>query len=265
MIELLIWPFLACVLLTLVHVYFGAIVLNRGIIFIDLALAQWAALGYLVGQWLGIHDSFTLFLLAFGFTLIASTILTVLKPLCTESNIQEGVIGGLYVLATTIATSIISSSKIDGHYLKEMLSGHLLFIQKSELFMAFLIYSLISILIFRKHTLFTSQQTKRSTFLFYVIFGLVVTSSVKMVGVLLVFSYLIIPILTVRLFSSSFKKRVIIGWFLGIISSFIGMCSSMYFDIGPSYCIILSLCSMWLLSSALCLAKQHKKQFIGHS
>ena len=110
MIELIIWPLIACLALVFIHGYFGAFVLRRGIIFIDLALAQWAALGYLVGHWLGIHSPIALFLCGFGFTLIASLILVGLKPFYDKVNQQEASIGVTYIFATTLATALISTT-----------------------------------------------------------------------------------------------------------------------------------------------------------
>ena len=81
MISILLITCLACIALVIIHVYFGSFVLRRGIIFIDLALAQWAALGYVVGHWLNFHSPWHLFAMGFGFTVIASLILTLLKPL----------------------------------------------------------------------------------------------------------------------------------------------------------------------------------------
>ena len=98
MIELIVWPLIACLSLVFIHGYFGAFVLRRGIIFIDLALAQWAALGYLVGHWLGVHSQISLFLIGFSFTLLAALILVGLKPFYEKVNQQEASIGVVYIL-----------------------------------------------------------------------------------------------------------------------------------------------------------------------
>ena len=132
MISILALPFLACIALTFIHVYFGSFVLKRGIIFVDLALAQWAALGYLVGYWMGIESSIGLFLSGFSFTVIASVILTILKPIYNQSNLQEAVIGVVYIGGITIASALISTTGMEGHHLNDMLAGHLLFLQSSE-------------------------------------------------------------------------------------------------------------------------------------
>ena len=147
MISLLTIPFLVSIVLVLIHVYFGSFVLRRGVIFIDLALAQWAALGYLIGHWMDIHQPLPLFILGFAFTVIASLLLTILKPYFDKTNLLEAVIGVLYLSAITIATSIISSTGMEGHHLKEMLSGHLLFIQVNEMLLAYGLYAIVALIL----------------------------------------------------------------------------------------------------------------------
>jgi zinc/manganese transport system permease protein len=260
MISLLLLPFLACVSLVLVHVYFGAFVLRRGILFIDLALAQWAALGYVVGHWLNIEKAPLLFLFAFGFTAIAALILTILKPLYDRINLQEAVIGVTYIAATALATGIISSTGMEGHHLKAMFSGHLLFIQLSDLIPAVLIYAIIGGLLFMFHAHFVKSQSRVWDFVFYILFGCVVTSSVKMVGILLVFSYLVLPILSIVLFTDNLKKQIALGWVIGILSSLIGLPLSIFLDIPPSFCVIFVLCASWIVGTCgACLFKRENE------
>ena len=183
MISLLTIPFLACLALVFVHVYFGGFVLRRGIIFIDLALAQWAALGYLVGNFLDIHQPIPQFAFSFLFTIIAAAILTVLKPIYDKVNLQEAVIGVVYIAATTLAVVLISTTNMEGHHLHEMLSGHLLFIRPAELGFSTGLYIIIGLALLKLHHHFLNNQSNWMNFLFYALFGLVVTSSVKMVGI----------------------------------------------------------------------------------
>jgi ABC-type Mn2+/Zn2+ transport systems, permease components len=192
-IELLIVPFILCVALVLIHVYFGSFVLKRGVIFIDLALAQWAALGYLIGHWAGVPAGLTLFVFAWGFTVIAAFILSFLKPIYQDLNLQEAVIGVLYIGAAAIATGLISLTGMEGHHLSHMLAGHLLFVQPVELYASLGVYALIGVMLLWLHRYFLNENSRGSEFVFCVLFGLVVTSSVQLVGILLVFSYLVIP------------------------------------------------------------------------
>ena len=239
MIEFIFWPIIACIALVFIHGYFGAFVLRRGIIFIDLALAQWAALGYLVGHWFGIHSSIALFLCAFGFTLIASLILVGLKPFYDKVNQQEASIGVTYIFATTLATALISTTGLEGHHLKEMLSGHLLFVQPTEVLSAMVLYAIIAVILFKIQGAVLSNSSRWSDIAFYALFGLVVTSSVKMVGILLVFSFLVIPLLTVRLSFTDLKQQVLSAWGLGIVGAFAGIALAIPLDIPLSLSIIL--------------------------
>ncbi|MEK9657225.1 MAG: metal ABC transporter permease [bacterium] len=251
MISLIFLPFLACMVLVLIHVYFGVFVLRRGVLFIDLALAQWAALGYLVGRWADIDNHYILFLIGFSFTIVASLILTVLKPFYNKINLQEAVIGVMYIIATATATGVISSTGMDGHHLREMLAGHLLFIQPTELIIAYGLYLGIGLLLISLHRYFLTTSSQKWNIVFYILFGAVVTSSVKMVGVLLVFSFLVIPLLSAVMFTNTFKHQVLIGWGIGISASLVGLFVSMIIDVPPSYCVMLILSLIWGLSVIL--------------
>ena len=88
-------------------------------------------------------------------------------------------------------------------------------------------------------------------FVFYLLFGCIVTSSVKMVGILLVFSYLVIPILSVAIFTKRIKKQITLGWIIGILCSVVGLGVSILLDVPPSFCIILVLCGAWIVSTLL--------------
>ena len=243
----IILPGLACIALVFIHVYFGSFVLKRGIIFIDIALAQWAALGYVIGHWLGIDHPIFLFLFGFLFTIIASILLSTLKRVYQHINHLEAVIGVLYILAAAFAVTFISSTGLENHHLNSMLSGHLLFINSSELIFAYALYLLVAIILFKCHKQFEEKSSFLWDLSFYILFGLVVTSSVKLVGVLLVFSFLVIPLLSVQLFVNKLFYKIGLAWALGLLSSLFGLFLSLILDIPPSYCIILSLSSIWTL------------------
>ena len=246
MISILFLPLLVIIILVLIHVYFGAFVLKRGILFIDIALAQWAALGYLSAIAMDIESDILLFISGFLFTVIAALILITLKPIFPETNQQEAVIGILYISATALATGIISSTGMEGHHLDDMLSGHLLFIQSSEVIAAYIIYIIIGLILFKCHKKFIQSSSSIENFIFYIIFGLVVTSSVKMAGVLLVFTYLVIPIMSANLFFKTMKTQLIFAWIIGFVGSLIGLSMALIVDIAPTYCIIYSLVLIWV-------------------
>jgi len=244
-ISLLLIPFLVCVLLVFVHVYFGSFVLKRGILFIDLALAQWAALGYIVGHILHVHHPIMQFGISFFFTIAASVILATLKKVYPHIHSQEAVIGVMYIFSSALAIGLIATFGLEGVHLTQMLAGHLLFISQQELIQAVLIYGAVILCSIKAHSFF-HRETFGSDLLFYVLFGSVVTSSVKMVGVLLVFSFLVIPVLTVSFFSSKLKTQLLWGWLIGVVASTMGLIGSILLDIPPSYSVILTLCFAWV-------------------
>ena len=249
MLDILLFPLLICLSLVFIHVLFGSIVLKRGIIFIDIALAQWAALGYIIGHYTGSTHQLVLFGWGFGFTLIAATLLTLIKPLFTNLNYQEASIGILYISATALATTFITATGMEGYHLKEMFSGHLLFVTPIEILSATLLYGLVGLCLYLGgFTKATKSTSKKQDFLFYILFGLVVTSSVKLVGILLVFSFLIIPLMCIKLLLGNTKHQVLYGWVVGLLSCILGLGASLLLDIPPSFCIILILCLIWILA-----------------
>ncbi len=143
MISILLIPLFLCFILVLIHVYFGAYVLKRGILFIDLALAQWAAFGYLIGYAYHVENPLYLFLCGFGATVIAAFILALVKPLFAAVNLQEAIIGVMYILAAAAAMAFISSTGLEVHHLKEMLTGYLLFVQLQDLLVTMILYAVV--------------------------------------------------------------------------------------------------------------------------
>ncbi len=254
MISLLLIPFLTCVGLVMIHVFFGSFVLRRGIIFIDLALAQWAALGYIVGVLFHVHHPNMLYIMAFLFTVIAALILVILKDVYNRINLQEAVIGVMYITATALATGIISSYGMEGSHLHEMLTGHLLIVSISELTTSLIIYSVVGALLFLFRSIWLQKEGGAlGNFIFYSLFGAVVTSSVKLVGVLLVFSYLVIPVLSTSLLFKETKWQIGGGWVFGLLGSIIGLSLSLVLDVPLSYLIILSLVGLWIVSIVMSL------------
>lgn len=256
--SVILLPLLGCLLLVFIHVYFGSFVLRRGILFIDLALAQWAALGYLIAHYFSISSPLFVFLSAFSFTLIAGLFISLLKPLFKTVSYQEALIGVLYIFASALSIGLLSSTGMESGLLKEMLSGHLLFVTSSELTISFLIYFLVALLLRLFHSSFLHTRSFGFDFLFYALFGLVVTSSVKIAGILTVFSFLVLPLLCTVLFTQSFFKQLFIAWILGTLSSFIGVFVSLIFDLPPSICVISTLC-LFFFGSILFYSLFHKK------
>lgn len=262
--ELMLRPFIACLILTGIHAYLGLHVIERGVIFVDLALAQLAAFGTTVGFLLGwgLHSRGS-YLCALGFTLLGAGIFA-LSRFRKQIVPQEALIGIVYAIASAASILVLSSSANGGEELKALLVGHLLFVEWSEIIKITLIYGACGLAhwFFREPLLSISRNPEQAfsegknvrgwDFLFYGIFGGVVTSSTELAGVLLVFSFLVVPAVCAVLLASSIRSRLIIGWISGILTSTIGITASYYFDLptGATVVCTFGLCLLlcWLLA-----------------
>jgi zinc/manganese transport system permease protein len=251
-LSFLYLPFLAGLILTGIHAYLGVHVVERGVIFVDLSLAQIAALGSTIAVINGhdIHDTTTYFW-SLGFTIVGAAIFA-LTRVHRETRIpQEAIIGIVY--AVSAAAAILAMSKATGEteHLKDMLVGNILSVSTATVVKTAVLYALVGVFhfIFRKKFLAISvgahtnenepvKNVKLWDFLFYTSFGFVVTSSVAIAGVLLVFSYLIVPSVAAMLFSRSIGVRLAIGWTMGAIVSAIGILLSFQYDLPTGAAIV---------------------------
>ena len=249
-IELMIRPFLACLILTSIHAYLGFHVVQRGVIFVDLALAQIAAFGACVAFSLGwgLHSEGSYFC-SLGFTLFGALVLTITR-LKEQRVPQEALIGIIYAVFAAASVIALNFSPEGGEELKSLLVGHLLFVNWPEIIKVTILYSIVGIihLIFGKQFFLISRDSNAAKekgmriwawdFLFYVTFGVVVTSSVEMAGVLLVFAFLMVPTVCAILLTDSFKARLVIAWLVGFISSVLGLVCSYHFDLPTGAAVV---------------------------
>ena len=241
-LPFLIWPFVASLILTGIHAYLGVHVVERGVIFVDLALAQIAALGATIAILVGMdpHGRGAYFL-SLGFTFLGAGIFALART--RRGHIpQEAFIGIAYAVAS--ATAILAMSKATGEteHLKDMLVGNILAVSRAEVIKTAVLYGVIGIFhyFFRKKFLLISTDPATAEasglnikfwdFLFYASFGFVVTSSVAIAGVLLVFCYLIVPSVGAMLFAERIGTRLAIGWTMGTIVSALGVYLSVVLD-----------------------------------
>jgi zinc/manganese transport system permease protein len=245
-------PFLAGLILTGIHAYLGVHVVERGVIFVDLSLAQIAALGSTIAVINGhdIHDTTTYFW-SLGFT-IAGAAIFALTRVHRETRIpQEAIIGIVYAVSAAAAILAMSKSTGETEHLKDMLVGNILSVSTATVVKTAVLYALVGVFhfIFRKKFLAISigahthdaepvKNVKLWDFLFYTSFGFVVTSSVAIAGVLLVFSYLIVPSVAAMLFSRSIGVRLAIGWTMGAVVSAIGILMSFQYDLPTGAAIV---------------------------
>jgi zinc/manganese transport system permease protein len=248
MVELLLWPLLAGLVLTSIHAYFGLHVLARGVVFVDLSLAQVAALGLTVAILAGhpVHGE-AAYLYALAFAIAGAMLFAIARPY--ESSVpQEAVIGIVYAVSAALAVIVLDRAPLGAEHIKQILIGSILTVTPNDVGLLVLLYGAIGVLhlICRRplaevsfHSQFTASLP-RETFLwdvvFYVSFALVVTSSVRIAGVLLVFSYLIVPAALAGVLVSDQRRRLVLAWALGALITALGLYASWSWDLptGPA-------------------------------
>lgn len=238
----LLAPFVASLILTGIHAYLGVHVVERGVIFVDLALAQIAALGATVAIVIGMdpHGSHS-YWISLAFTFLGAAIFAFARA--RRGRIpQEAFIGIAYAVASAAAILLMSKATHETEHLKDMLVGNILAVSWPEVRHTALLYSVVGIFhfIFRKKFLLISTNHDKAAglginvrfwdFLFYASFGFVVTSSVAIAGVLLVFCYLIVPSVGAMLFADRIGPRLAIGWTMGTLVSALGCYLSVEMD-----------------------------------
>src|SRR5450432_4036085 len=227
--DVMFWPVVACVLLPWLLVYLGLHVVRRGIIFIDIAMAQMASLGICVAVLLHLNlESWPAFLIALGFTLLGAAIFSVTGKRSSQIP-QEAIIGIGYVVAAAAAVLLLSRAAEGDEEIKNMLVGNILLVSPTDVWKCFSVFVAVGLLHFalrRKFLLVSFNRSKAYEkglrvrwwdFLFYALFGLVVTSFVRIAGVLLVFSYLIVPAVCGINLARRISHRLLIGWVIAWI------------------------------------------------
>ena len=224
-------PFLVAVCLVGIHAYFGIQVLARKVIFVDLALAQIAALGATVAFMLG-HPAQGLATYGYslGFTLLAAVLLAFTRRWSTRIS-QEALIGVVYVVAAAAAILLIDRAPQGAEHLKQILTGNIVTSGIDELIVIAPLYLAIAALHAILRRWLAHGASVAWDFLFYATFGIVVTSSVALAGVLLVFSFLIIPAAIGVLYGDTLARQLGIGWLSGAVTSAAGLALSFMFDL----------------------------------
>lgn len=261
--QVMLLPFLACLVLTGMHAYLGIHVIRRQVIFVDLALAQIAVLGAGVALILG-YDSNSMmsYVLSVGFTVFGALLFSTSR--FSARNIpQEALIGIVYVVAAALLLIVLSCSGEGAEHLRHSLIGDILLITPKELFTIAVVYLVIGMVHYRFRKQFFMVADDRVAaqrkglnvrgwdFLFYVMFGLVVTSSVKLAGVLLVFSFLVIPVVCAMLFFKEVRSCLLAGWGVGAIGSFLGLFFSYWLDIPTGASVVTVMGAIFFIASAL--------------
>ena len=228
MIEILLVPILLVLILVMMHAWFGARILQKGIIFTDLAIAQFAALGSAVS--LGYFHGEYFYLLTLSFALLSAFLIAV----ASQRNIKlEAFIGLLYVLGASGIMMVLSNSSEGMEHFKSLLASDILFTPMRDVLKSGAIYALIALAIWK---VYPKLEGFYKELLFFSLLALTVTSSVHLAGVLVVFVLLIAPALMAT--ALSFKNPLIasfaIGWFFSIIAIFL----SYHYDLPTGYTIV---------------------------
>ena len=237
LVSLLAAPFVICVILAGIHCYLGLHVLARGVIFVDLSLAQVAAFGSTLALLLGYeHHSRQGYYVAFFCTLIASFIFALARR--DEKKFpQEAMIGITYALSSALVILVIDKMAHGAEHMRDLLVGEVLWVTWADVRSTSLVYGTVGLIhfIFRRKFLSASFDPSKAPsafwdFMFYALFGVVITSSVHLVGVLQVFSVLIVPALISQSLAVSITRRLFIGWGLGVFLTLLGMGLSIRWD-----------------------------------
>jgi len=240
----LMWvPFLMCLVLTGIHAYLGFHVIAREVVFVDIALAQIAALGATAAFLFGFEiESWESYVFALAFTILGALVLAMTRS--KERRVsQEAVIGVVYAVSSAAAVLLADRSPHGAEHLRGMLVGSILSVRGAEVVKVAALYGAIGVfhwLCRRPFFLISTDpagayrdgwRVRAWDFAFYASFGFVVTSSVRIAGVLLVFSYLIVPALAGIILGGGVGARLFIGWAFGTLVSVIAMLASAAFDL----------------------------------
>ena len=270
--EVMFWPIVACILLPWLLVYLGLHVVQRGIIFIDIAMAQMASLGICVAILFRVElESWTTFFIALGFTMIGAAIFSVTGKRASQIP-QEAVIGIAYVVAAAAAVLLLSRAAEGDEEIKNMLVGNILLVTPREVWERFTLFAAVGIFhfVFRRNFLLVSfdrdgayqkgLQVRWWDFLFYAVFGLVVTSFVRIAGVLLVFSYLIVPAVCGISLAQRIRNHLLIGWFIALLGGVSGLFLSYWWDLPSGAAIVCTFGALLVLVSLVALCRNRTKR-----
>ncbi len=266
--EVMLWPIVACTLLPWLLVYLGLHVVQRGIIFIDIAMAQMASLGICVAVLLHLDlESTKTFAIALGFTLAGAAIFSITGKRASQVP-QEAVIGISYVVAAAAAILLLSRAAEGDEQIKNMLVGNILLVSPHDVWKCFALFLAVGILhaILRKSFLLVSfdrdvayekgLRVRWWDFFFYAAFGLVVTSFVRIAGVLLVFSYLIVPAVCGINLADTLGKRLLIGWVIALIGGIGGLFFSYWVDLPSGAAIVCTFGALLIVISVFSLLRR---------
>ena len=251
--EVMKWPLAACLVLPPLLTYLGLHVVEREVIFVDLALAQVATLGTCIALLMGYHfeDQLT-FWMSLGVTFIAAALFSWARSGEKTAVPQEAIIGITFVVAAAGVILLLSRVQGGKEELEHLLTGDILNVTKGEIGQRVLVFAALGAFYgtFHKRFVLISSDPERAfaegvsvrlwDFLFYAAFALVVVSFVRLGGVLLTFSYLIVPAVCGTILATDWGKRLAIGWVIAAASSLLGLWASYKMDLPTGAAIVVA-------------------------
>lgn len=262
--ELMAAPFAECLILVAIHTYLGIHVLERRVIFVDLALAQIAALGTTVGFLFGIlPDTWGSLLYSMAFAFLGAGVFT-LSRFRQERVPQEAIIGLTYAVSSAVAVLVVEKTR-GAEHLEDILVGNLLWVTWPEVLSAAVVYAIVGALHyrFRQPLLLISVDPQEAfrqglrvrawDFLFYMTFGVVIAFSTRVAGVLLVFVFLVAPAILAFVITKHIRLRLLIGWTVGTVVTMTGLTLSWVLDL-PSGPAVIVLYGVAVVAGALVVA-----------
>jgi zinc/manganese transport system permease protein len=247
-LDLMLPAFAECLVLVGIHSYLGIHVIRRKVIFVDLALAQVAALGTTIGFLFGMApDSTAALIFSMLFTFLGAAIFSITR-LRGEKVPQEAVIGLVYALAAAVIILIVDRAPHGAEHIKEVMTGAILWVRWETIALAAVVYGGVGLFhyVFRRQFVLISDRPEQAyargmrvrlwDFFFYLSFGVVISISVQTAGVLLVFVFLVVPAITATLITDRWLFQLAIGWSIGTLVSLFGLALSYWGDMpsGPT-------------------------------
>lgn len=263
MLQFMLAPFVACMVLVAIHSYLGLHIIARGVIFVDLSLAQMAALGSVVALLYGVApDSQTAFVFSLVFTCIGAAVFALTRSRGKGRVPHEAIIGIVYVVASAAAILVADKAPRGAEAIHDVLEGSIIWITWPTILTKGVAYAALGLLHFflRRQFLKISFQPEEAEregwrirlwdFLFYLSFGVAVTISVPVAGVLLVFTMLVVPAVVAFLFSRDIRTMVLISWGTGALASLLGLYVSYVGDF-PTGPLIVCMYGLVLLGAGI--------------
>jgi zinc/manganese transport system permease protein len=251
---------LSVVVIAGIHAYLGYHVVSRGVIFVDLSLAQVAALGTVVAAMIGFEHGLIHYAISLAFTFAGAFLITIARTR-DERIPQEAFIGIIYAGSTALAILLLAHHPEGAEVLQHMIAGSLLTVAPAELARLAVLFAALGVFYYAFRHRFQLISTDRPAaaergwnltwwdFLFYASFAVVVTSAVAIAGVLLVFSLLVIPPVTALLITTRTSLRLALGWGVSLVGSVVGVLLSVGMDLPAGPTVMTALVALLVITA----------------